>query len=1065
MSMRLGEFALRHRVTVFFVLAAVAILGGRAYRDLPRESFPDISIPIIIVMTPYPGASPTDVESQITDKLEKELKGIEALKQLSSTSQESFSVVTVEFVSGTDIDQALQKVRDRVDVAKVDFPTDAKEPALSEINFSDIPILQVNLAGDVGPAVLKKLAKDLQDEIEGIQGVLRVSIVGGLDREVKVDVDPERLRNYGLSLDDVVNAVRGENISIPGGDLDLGARTYAVRVPGEVTDPAAVGDFVIKAKGQRPIQVRDVAAVAYGFTDRVSYARVNGKESVALSIQKRVGANIIAVADEIKATVEKARGRWPAGIEVTTLGDQSKDIRRMVADLENNILTGIVLVVVVLFLAMGLRNSLFVGIAIPLSLMATFMVIQLAGVTLNMMVLFSLVLAVGMVVDDSIVVVDSIYLHLQQGKNRFEAVAVGTREVGAAVLNSTLTTIAAFLPLLFWPGIIGDFMFYLPVTVCIALAASVLVAFTANPAIASTRIGAGGLQAAIEGEAAAAETRLARAGQGFIATYRRTLEFALDHRGLVLAGTLGLFVAVFALFAAFNSGIEFFPETEPIQIFANIETPPGTRLERTDEIVRQVEARLRELPDVRVQAAGVGAGVSDDFGGFAANGNPTRGRVTLDLVDRPERSQSSYLTLAQARERVKGITGATVNVDRPQDGPPVGAPLTIEITGTDFATLGHIAGRIRQAIADVPGLATLDDDFDLARPEVVVRIDRTAAARLGLNTAMIASTLRTAINGTEASKYREGDDEWDITVRLAAADRAAISDLGRLTVVNPDGVQVPLETFATIERGAALTAIKHKDGKRVVTIAGKVISPELAEPVRQEARRRIKAGSGMAGLVPEGYSLSFAGQSEDEDEAKAFLTRAFLYALVLVLALIIAQFSSVAVPFIIMSSVLMSLIGVLIGLLVTGLPFGIIMTGIGVISLAGIVVKNAIVLLDYAEQLRHRGLPRRQIVTLAGVRRLRPVLLTAICAILGLIPLSTGFDFDFHEFVFTSGGESSQWWRSMGVAVIAGLAFATLLTLFVVPVLYDLLIDWKERRGIGREEPGEVGAGAPTVAR
>ncbi|MCZ7649920.1 MAG: efflux RND transporter permease subunit [Thermoanaerobaculia bacterium] len=1060
--MRLGELAVRNRATVFFLIVAVVILGALAYRDLPRESFPDISIPVITVLTPYPGASPVDVETQITDELEKELKGIEGLKKLTSSSTEGFSSVVVEFVSGTDVDVALQKVRDRVDLAKAEFPDDAEEPVLQEINLSDIPVVQFHLSGDVGPAVLKRIAKELQDDLEGIGGVLKADVVGGLDREVKVEVDPERLRLYGLSLDDVIDAVRDENVSIPAGDLDLGRQSFAVRVPGEVADPLQVADFVITAKGQQPVHVRDVAEVSYGFLDRISFARVGGRESVALLVQKRAGANIIDLVDQAKAAVERARERWPAGVEVTLLGDQSKDIRRMVKDLENSVLTGMVLVVAVLFVALGLRNALFVGVAIPLAMLATFMVLQLSGMTLNMMVLFSLVLAVGMIVDNSIVVVDNIFRHVQEGRSPDEAAEVGSREVGYAILNSTLTTLAAFSPLFFWPGIVGDFMSYLPIAVSIALVASLVVAFTANPAFASAfmRRGGGRRLSFESDEQLVAEGGLAAR---FVHLYRWSLEFALDHRLLTVGGTVALFVLVLALFPVLGHGVEFFPETEPLQILANVETPPGTRLEHTDAIVRQVEERLRDLPDIRVLAAGVGAGVADDFGGYSPSGNPTRGRVTLDLLDRADRAQNSFVTLAQARERVRGIPGATINVERPQEGPPVGDPLTIEIAGDDFQRLGEIAARIRAAVADIPGLATLDDDFDLDRPEVVVHVDRVQAARLGLTTAKIAGTLRTAVNGTKASTFREGEDEWDITVRLPAADRTSLADLGRLAIVNEAGDQIPLETFARLERGAAMTTIKHKDRKRVVTISGKVTSPEQAEPVRAEARRRLAA---VPDLLPAGYSLGFAGQSEDEEEAKAFLSRAFLYAVLLVLGLIVAQFNSLAVPLIVMTSVVMSMIGVLAGLVATGLPFGIIMTGIGVISLAGVVVNNAIVLLDYAEQLRRRGLARRAVVVLTGMRRLRPVLLTAITTILGLVPLSTGFEFDFTTFRFSSGGESAQWWRGMGVAVIFGLAFATFLTLVVVPVLYDLLLDFRERRRARKEgraagEEGGEAADAP----
>jgi CzcA family heavy metal efflux pump len=1042
--MRLGEFSVKNRASVFFGLIAIAIAGASAYSTLPRESFPDISIPNILVYTLWPGATPTDVEKQLTDELERELQGLEGIKEITSTSTESVSVVNVEFASGTDLDFALQKVRDRVNVAKSEFPEEAEEPILRELNFSDVPILQVHLAGDAGPVELRRVAKELQDEVEAIPGVLRATLVGGVEREVKVDVDPERLRLYGASLDDVINIIRDENVSIPGGELKLTGQTLALRVPGEVEDPLEVEQFVVKVVDQRPIQIRDVADVSYGTKDRSSYSRIDGKESVSLSVQKRTGANIIAVTDRIKAEVERARERWPVGVSATLLADQSKDIRIMVADLENNILTGVVLVVFVLFFTMGLRNALFVGAAIPLAMLLTFIVVQLSGMTLNMMVLFSLVLAVGMLVDNSIVVVDNIYRHVQEGRSPVEAAIVGTREVGAAVLNSTLTTIGAFVPLFFWPGIVGDFMSILPIAVCMALAASLVIAFTANPTFAAEWMKLGLDRALVVSDAGELPDH-GGPGGWILSRYKGTLAWALGHRALVLGGTLALFVAVVALFGAFNHGVEFFPETEPRQIWATVETPPGTRLEQTDTIVRELERRLSDLPDVVVVAAAAGAGAAgDEFsGGRSEGGDPTAGRVTLDLLDMEDRGQSSFVTLEQARERVRGIPGATINVDRPSEGPPVGDAVSIELAGEDFARLGAIAARIQEEIADVPGLATLDTDFDLARPEVIVRVDREQAARLGLSTAGIASTVRTAINGTEASQFRDGEDEWDVTVRFQPGARASLADLERLVVVNEDGVQVPLGTVAAVSTGAALQAIQHKDRRRVVTVSGKVTSPEQAQPVRVEAQRRIEA---IEGLLPAGYSLRFAGQSEDEDEAKAFLSKAFMYALIIVLLLIVGQFNSYAVPFIIMTSVVMSLIGVLLGLLVTGTPFGIIMTGLGVISLAGVVVNNAIVLLDYAEQLRARGFARRTLILVTGMRRLRPVLLTAITTMLGLLPTVIGWGFDFRGFRLAHGGESSEWWRPMGIAVIFGLAFATFLTLVLVPVLYDLLLEQRERR-------------------
>jgi multidrug efflux pump subunit AcrB len=663
-----------------------------------------------------------------------------------------------------------------------------------------------------------------------------------------------------------------------------------------------------------------------------------------------------------------------------------------------------------------------------------------------MIVLFSLVLAVGMLVDNAVVVIENIYRHIQEGKEPLAAASFATREVGAAITVSTLTTVGAFFPLLFWPGIVGDFMFYLPLTVSIALAASLAVAFTINPVMAGTylRPEGGGRPAS------ALHRRLESVGDRFARSYQRSLTFALDHRALVVAGTVALFVAVMMLYGVFGHGIEFFPETEPNQILLDVEMPPGTRLEKTDAQVRDFEAALRDVPDLEVMAVGSGAGSQSDFG--QEGGAGSQARLTLDLFDRKDREQSSFATMDLVRRRTAGVPGATVDVKRPEEGPPVGAPLSIEVRGDDFAVLGTIAARITDAIADVPGLVSLDSDFDVARPEVIVDVDRTEAARLGLTTRTIATTVRTAVNGTEASVYRYGDDEADVVVRLAEGARNSIEELSRLMVVSEDGDQVPLSAVATVRTDTALTSINHKDQKRVVTITGDVTSPELAGPMRQEAQARIAA---MGDLLPLGYSIGYSGQSEDEEEAKAFLSKAFLYAVLVVLALMVAKFDSLAVPLIIITSVLMSMVGVLLGLMVTGLPFGIIMTGLGVISLAGIVVNNAIVLLDYGEQLRKRGgLSRRELLIVTGTRRLRPVLLTAITTILGLIPLATGFEFDFHTFAFATGGESSQWWRGMAVAVIFGLGFATFLTLILVPVLYDLLLDLRERRARRKARKG-----------
>ncbi|MDA8020794.1 MAG: efflux RND transporter permease subunit [Thermoanaerobaculia bacterium] len=1059
------DISLRHRATVLFLTFAVVVLGLAAYLGLPREKYPDIDIPVIFVTTVYPGAAPTEVEKQITNPIEREVSGVDGLKKLTSRSMESASMVSVEFASGTDVNAALQRVRDRVELAQADFPGEAEEPTVEEINFSQIPILQIHLSGDVGPVRLKTLAEDLQDELETLPGVLRADLVGGRKREVKVDVDPELLRHYGLALQDVVDAVREENVSIPGGDLDLGDTTWAVRVPGEVENPLDMADFVVASPEGRPVYVSDVAEVRFGFEDRTSYSRIDGRESVALQIQKRVGANVLEVIERSKEVVEERSATWPAGVEFVYLADESEEILRQIYDLENSIASGLFLVVLVLMFALGLRNAIFVGLSIPFSMLLTFVVIQLIGVHLNMVVLFSLVLAVGMLVDNAVVVIENIYRFMQEGAGRLEAAGAATREVGAAVAMSTLTTVGAFTPLMFWPGMMGDFMGYLPMTVSLALLSSLVVAFTINPTLCSMfmRVVTGHVERPddVVGEDAVREGSdsdplLRRLGAGIVERYRRILIWCLDHRLATVGTALGFALTVLTLYTVFGHGVEFIVEEQPNQIKVDLDLPPGTRLEKTDRLAQTLEERLQGLTDLRLLATSVGEGSqSDDFGDAGAT--PHAARLVLDLVPRSERTQNSFRTLEEARRLAGTIPGAEIRVDPLNDGLPTGPPVALEISGDDFEVLGGIAERLRQAVETIPGVVSVEDDFANARPELVVHVDRVGARRLGLDMTDVASTVRTAMNGTEASTYRRGDEEIDVRVRLAEGSRVAVEDLERLTVVAEDGDQIPVSAVASVERSSSLPAIVHKNRKRLVTISGQVTASHLAVPAREEALRRA---NDIPDLLPSGYQLTIGGQQEEEEESKLFLEKAFLYGIFLVMAILVAQFDSVLIPLIIISSVLMSMFGVLVGLMIMGMPFSIILTGVGVISLAGIVVNNAIVLLDYAEQLRKRGLPRREVMVRTGLRRLRPVLLTATTTILGLLPLTTGVEFDFHSFSISTDSESSDYWANMGVSVIFGLAFATFLTLVFVPVLYDTLWGVREwaRRRFGASEEKEPNA-------
>ncbi len=1041
--MKVSELAISNRISIFVMTGAVIFLGFMSYLSLPRESTPSISIPIVFVATPYFGVSPADIENLVTQPLEKHLEELSNVKEISSTSSEGISTIAIEFETDVDINNALQKVREEVDLARSEIPDDAEESSIMEINFDDIPILVINIAGTHSLVTLKDIAEDLEQKIEQIPGVLDVTVAGGLEREVQVNVDPDRLVYYGLELEDLIETIREENLNMPGGSIKTGTLRYAVRVPGEFTTPDEIGALVIKTRNRQPIAIDDVAEVRFGFKEESTYARLNGLPCVSLNVQKRTGENLIQIADSVKLLLDEERERLPETVNLAVLADQSKDIRSMISDLENNIISGLILVIFVLFMFMGVRNALFVAIAIPLSMLISFIVIDMLGYTLNMVVLFSLILALGMLVDNAIVIVENIYRHREEGAPLIRAAREGVGEVAVPVCTSTLTTLCAFTPMLFWPGIIGDFMSYLPATLIITLSASLFVGLIINPTVCSVLLTVNRKQKDQKWLMALRQR------------YSRFLMWALAHRTAVMTITCGALFGMIVLYGLIGKGVEFFPQTEPNQAYIDVNTAIGTKLDVSDGIVRQAEASMLGVPDMSQYVASVGASPNPQDFSAGGGGTPHKSRIIVDFLDREDRAQSSFTTVETIRERMKSLIGADVEIITPQNGPPTAAPVNIEIVGEDFVMLSRLAEEATRRIENIPGLVDLKDDYDSGKPELTVEIDRDQAALLELNTAEIARAVRTAINGTEASKFRVGEEEYDIVVRFAEPERSTFADLERIHIIHNDEL-ISLITLAQTRVTGGVGSIKRKDQERVLTIEGDV-EGRLANDVLQDVQAALEDLS-----LPEGYVLRYAGENVEQDEATDFLSKAFLIALILIALVLVTQFNSITMPFIIMMSVVLSLIGVLFGLIVTGTPFGIIMTGIGVISLAGVVVNNAIVLIDYIRKLRHRGLARREAIVQGGVTRLRPVLLTAITTILGLIPLTTGFSFNFITLSLEVGGESSQWWGPMGVAVIFGLTFATVLTLIVVPVMYDFVSGWTERgdEAIAEEEDHGRDAGS-----
>jgi CzcA family heavy metal efflux pump len=1027
--MIVNQVALGRQVTVLALLVLVVVAGLYSYTTLPRESFPDITIPYVFVDTIYEGVAPEDMEELITIPIERKLKGISDVEEIRSTSAEGISTVAVKFLPTIDIDDAVQKVRDKVDQAKADLPPDLPDdPVIQEVNFSDLPVIRVVLSGPFSLRRLQTFAEDLEDRIESISGVLDTRLSGGLEREIHVEFDLDRVGAYNVPFSSLINSVTRSNVNMPGGSMDIGEGKYLVRVPEDFQHPSEIYSIVAYVKDGKPIYLRDVAEIKDGFKDPLTRTRINGRRSVTLAVQKRSGENIVRVTDEVKAVVQEKRPLLPPALKIDLTSDMSDDVRLMISDLENNILSGLILVLAVIFSFIGGRSAIFVALAIPYSMFLTFSLLTGFSVTLNMVVLFSLILALGMLVDNGIVIVENIYRHMQEGRKRLEAAHMGTNEVAWPVITSTMTTLGAFFPMLFWPGIMGEFMGYLPQTLIMALSSSLFVALVINPVLSARYQN---VKQSIftenpgknpKGEKLPFVKRL----------YLRLLTWSLKHRLLVAFLAFALLVSAIVSFNIFGKGTEFFPDTEPRRAYVHIKAPEGTNLDASDALVAEVERIVSGYEDICFVISNIGAVGGDPF---SQGGTGTHiSRVALDFKDFHDRSRPSSGIVKEIREKIiRNIKGAEVQVEKEKEGPPTGPPINLEISGKEILVLGELAAQVRKRIKDIPGLVDLKDNFVKGKPEIRVRIDKEKAALLNLDTYTIAYTVKGAINGAKVGVYREGKDEYDIIARLPAKERRSIESLKRITVSGPKGKPIPLTSVAEVSVAGGIGAIMRLDQKRVVTISGDV-SGRLANDIIREIDTMLKENFQW----PRGYTYQFTGEQREQEKAQSFLSKAFLATIFIILIILMTQFNSLITPMIILTSVLLSLIGVFLGLIMTGTAFGIIMTGIGIISLAGVVVNNAIVLIDYYHQLMEKGLSSAEALIKAGLVRFRPVMLTAITTILGLLPMATGVSFDFRKLSWDIGGESSQWWGPMAIAVIFGLAVATLLTLVVVPVLCSL---------------------------
>ncbi len=1116
----LSSLAINNRTTVYVLLFIILLFGSMAYTSMPRESFPEVVMPEIYVGTPYPGNSPVDIENLVTRPIEKEINTISEVDKITSTSIQDYSTIVVKFLNDIEVEDALRKVKDAVDKAKSELPTDLdQESNIFEMNFSEFPIMNINLSGDYNMDKLKEYGEYLEDEIENLDEISKVDIRGAREREVKVDINVHKMEALKISFNDIANAIASENKTISGGNFKTGKQERSIRVVGEFSDVAQMNDIIVKHEKGNIVFLGDIAQVSFDYEERKSYARQYKEPVIMLDVVKKSGENLLNASDQIMEILEEAKATvLPEGLDISVTNDQSNNTRNMVNNLENSIIFGVILVVLVLLFFLGLRNALFVGVAIPLSMFMAFMILGSMGVTLNMMVLFSLILALGMLVDNGIVVVENIYRLMDQGYTPIRAAKEGVGEVALPIIASTATTLAAFLPLALWPGMMGEFMKFLPITLMIVLGSSLFVALVINPVLTKSFmkineekmpaskfnkrvigfIGAGVLML-LAGAVALAnilfviglfmllnkffftpatawfqDTFLPILEKG----YKRTLEYALGHSGWFFGGTIGMLFFSFVLMGLFAPKVEFFPTNQPHYVNIFIEKPIGTDIETTNELTAKIEdiviERMAFLQDSIVKEKGddvkpdflvesiiaqVGEGTSDPNQGPSMGVTPHKARITVSFSEFEYREGvMTSDVMEDIRNTVKGFAGVQVTVDQDNGGPPMGKPINIEIVGEEYDKLIAISEEVKRHIndANIGGIEELKSDLELGKPELLVDIDRRKARRMGVSTQQVASELRTALFGLEVSKFKQGEDDYPIQLRLEERFRNNPEVLMNQRVTFRDQstgqiVQVPISSIAESKRTSTFGSVKRKDLDRVISISSNVLDGFNANEVVAEIKANMSSFD-----MPAGYTFKFTGQQEEQAKETAFLMRALMIAVFLIFLIIVMQFNSAGTPFLIVASVIFSTIGVLLGLIIFRMDFIIIMTMIGIISLAGVVVNNAIVLIDYTNLVRERrkkelGIPEDEYLPMdeffhciveAGKTRLRPVLLTAITTVLGLLPLATGMNINFFT-LFTEydpqiyfGGDNVIFWGPMSWTVIFGLTFATFLTLVIVPVMY-----------------------------
>ncbi len=1137
---KLTSWSVKNRSSIYLLMLIITIVGIVQFMTLPKEQFPDIVIPTIYVQTINVGNSPKDMENLVTQPIEKQIKSITGAKitKTTSTSVQDFSAITVEFDASVKVDVALQKVKDAVDKAKQDLPTDlTKEPTVQEVSFSDQPIMYVNVSGDFDMVRLKKYAEDLQDRLEALSQINRVDLVGAPEREFQINVDNMRMQAAGITFDNIESAVARENLDISGGLLEVGNMKRTLQLKGQIKTAEDIEKVVLRNTKGAAIYLKDIAQIKDTIKEHESFARLNGKNVITLNIIKRSGENLIETSDLVKKTVaEMKASTFPPSLKVVITGDMSKSTRTSFNDLVNSIVIGFVLVLLILMFFMGVTNAFFVALSVPLSMFVAFMFLPAADlivgahVTLNFMVLFALLFGLGIIVDDAIVVIENTHRIFTESKGQVNAqksAMMAAGEVFVPVLAGTVTTLAPFFPLLFWPGIIGKFMVYLPTMLIFTLVASLIVAFIMNPVFAVDFMNhpeehhekprkstvfrkpsfliplCSGLLLLIIGfivkftvppvhvDELLGEPSIPQAPyfflgnlllfvallivfnkyvlDGWIHSFQnRVLPWIMGHYESLLVwalegwrpvklllGAVGLFFFSIIFFGIRKVPVVFFPGGQPNQIYVYLKLPVGTAVEYTDSVTRTLETKVNKVlgmdkgkrnPIVESVIANVAIGASDPASGDRST-RPELGRIQVSFVEYEKRhGKQTAPYLDSIRRVVKGIPGAELSVDKEQNGPPTDPPVNIEVASEDLDQMIKTAVALKNYLDNlqVPGVEELKMDIDLSNPEIAMTVDRERALMEGVSSTQIGMQIRTALFGKEVSKVKEGEDEYKIQLRNEFMQRKNLVDLLNMNVTFQDMAaggavkSIPISSLVKIDYSNTLGSVKRKNQKRVITLRSNVLQGYTPTAVNAQLTKEIKAFKGKT----EGVTITQTGEGEQQAETGAFLGKALGIALMLILFTLVLQFNSVGKSVIILTEIIFSVIGVLLGFAITGMEVSVVMTGVGILGLAGIVIKNGILVIEFADELRGRGLKTKEAVIQAGKTRIIPVLLTALAAILALIPLAVGFNINFIT-LFSElnpriffGGDNVMFWKPLSWTIIFGLAFAFFMTLIMVPSMY-----------------------------